>query len=157
MTIIKYIFCFIGLSILTFSCQDNHGPYENLDKTELSTLRLYKNSDRIAPKCSNVDALETDGKYSKELENYSGKIKVCNNQGIIVTLYTLKNGKHNGYFYTYDDSGLLIGKTYYENDKKNGDFIQLDESGRILIEAKYSKDSLVECVGPLCTQLNKFN
>ena len=154
---IKYVGFIFGVYLMLASCEDNESAKAKLVNVELSNLKVYQNPDRVAPKCSDVDALETNGKYSEELKDYTGKIKVCNNQGTIVTLYSLKNGKHNGYFYTYDDTGLLIGKTYYHNDQKNGDFIQLDKAGRILIKAKYVKDELVKCDGPFCEQLKNIN
>ena len=136
---LNYVGLLFSILLILPSCDDNEVGNDKELINVLSKLEVYQNADRVAPKCSDVDALETNGKYSSQLKDYTGKIKVCNNQGAIVTLYTLKNGKHNGYFYTYDDTGLLIGKTYYQNDQKNGDFIQLDEAGRILVKAKYEK------------------
>lgn len=153
MNYFKFFGFSFGAYLMLASCQNNESAKDEALNFALSNLKVYQNPDRVAPKCSDVNALETEGDYSDELKHYSGKIKVCNNRGVIVTLYTLKDGKHDGYFYTYDDNGLLIGKTNYKNDQKNGDYIQLDESGRILIQAKYVKGELVKCEGPFCEQL----
>jgi|LauGreDrversion4_2_1035121.scaffolds.fasta_scaffold124090_4 YD repeat-containing protein len=143
----------LSILILFSACSETKQSKEDNLNDILSNLEIYQESDRIAPNCADVDALETNGKYSKKLKNYTGKIKVCNNQGRVITLYTLKNGKHEGCFYTYDDSGLLIGKTYYQDDQKHGDYIFLDEAGRILIKAQYENNVLVKCDGPLCKQI----
>jgi antitoxin component YwqK of YwqJK toxin-antitoxin module len=122
----------------------------------ISKLKVYENPDRIAPNCSEINAKETDGKYAKELTGYSGMIKVCNEQNKVITLYKLKNGKHEGCFYTYDEAGFLMGKTNYSNDQKNGEMIKLDEVGRIVINAKFKKDKLIECEGLLCDELKNI-
>ena len=155
----KYLFLIL-ISLLTISLsncsqnKENNKTQENISLTEmLSKLKIYKNPDRIAPNCSEINAKETDGQYSPELSGYSGMIKVCNEQNKVTTLYTLKNGKHVGCFYTYDEAGFLMGKTNYLNDQKNGEFIELDEAGRILINAKFKQDKLIQCEGPLCDEL----
>jgi antitoxin component YwqK of YwqJK toxin-antitoxin module len=158
----KYLFLIL-ISLLSISftnCSQNkknNQDQENISLNEmLSKLKIYKNPDRIAPYCSEIDAKETDGKYSQELSEYSGMIKVCNEQNKVTTLYKLNNGKHVGCFYTYDDAGFLMGKTNYSNGQKNGEMIKLDEEGRILITAKFKKDKLIQCEGPLCDELKNI-
>ena len=152
----NYVGLLFSILIILPSCDDNKVGNDKELIDVLSKLEVYQKADRVAPKCSDIDALETNGKYSSQLKEYTGKIKVCNSQGNIVTLYTLKNGKHEGYFYTYDDSGLLISKSYYQNDQKHGDYTSLDESGRILIKAKFKNNVLIQCDGPLCEEFENM-
>lgn len=148
---------FIMIMIFSVSCSEKN-IQDNKELNEmLSELKVYKKPDRIAQECTKINAKETNGKYSADLIEYSGLVKVCNDQNKVVTLYRLVNGKHEGTFYTYDHEGFLIGKTEYKNDQKNGEFIQLDQSGRIVLKAQFHNDILIQCEGPLCDEFKHIN
>lgn len=151
------IFSYTIVLIFSFSCSENNNQDSKALNEMLSKLKVYQESDRIAPYCKEITAKESNGQYSADLSEYTGLVKVCNDQNKVVTLYSLENGIHEGTFYTYDDDGFLMGKTEYTNDQKNGEYIQLDQSGRIVLSAEFKNDIIIHCEGPLCEEFKKMN
>jgi len=88
--------------------------------------------------CVDQSSTKQDDRPFRMADNGDTIYQMLDNQGIVISEETVKNGKKNGPYWTYYPGGKLKEKVLFKDDKKNGVAEWYFEDGKIYQQTPYA-------------------